>query len=153
MSLKTVSMMESEAHEKHARIARVLDQNREVIGKLHDFLETTEAVVTTFKVAEYGHHDEFDLSFAGNRATAFAVWGWLRQQGFKPSEYMPSESTTPTAAFATTFYRTIEIDEGKPENDYSKMSIWFCFASTQCRRVKVGTKMVEEDVYETKCAE
>jgi hypothetical protein len=31
--------------------------------------------------------------------------------------------------------------------------IWLAFSSTVCRRVKIGTKTVEQDVYETVCDE
>lgn len=35
----------------------------------------------------------------------------------------------------------------------SELPIYFQFSSTACRRVKVGTKTVEQDVYETVCDE
>lgn len=34
-----------------------------------------------------------------------------------------------------------------------EITLYFNFSSTQCRRVKVGTKMVEQDVFETVCDE
>jgi len=35
----------------------------------------------------------------------------------------------------------------------SKLYVYFQFSSTACRRVKIGTKTVEQDVYETVCDE
>ena len=34
-----------------------------------------------------------------------------------------------------------------------ELTLYFCFSSTQCRRVKVGTKMVEQEVFEVVCDE
>jgi hypothetical protein len=40
---------------------------------------------------------------------------------------------------------------------YSKqgcdLAIWLNFSSTVCRRVKVGTKLVEQEIFETVCGE
>lgn len=35
----------------------------------------------------------------------------------------------------------------------SEVTLWVRFSSTVCRRVKVGTKMVEQDIYDTVCDE
>lgn len=37
--------------------------------------------------------------------------------------------------------------------NYPKLTIFFYFTSSVCRRVKVGTKTVEQDVYEMQCGE
>lgn len=37
--------------------------------------------------------------------------------------------------------------------DMPGLQVYVCFSSTVCRRVKTGTKMVEQDVYETVCDE
>lgn len=61
--------------------------------------------------------------------------------------------------------RRIKIPDGKFSTDYGYMTangefpngkefaIWYNFSSVQCRRVKIGTRMVEQDVYEVQCAE
>jgi hypothetical protein len=81
---------------------------------------------------------DMNVSFAGDYALMKQVWAILRKNGFVP--YSNPQDTKLTA-FSTWFEK-----EG-----YCR--IWFNFTSTVCRRVKVGTKMQEVDVYEIQCGE
>lgn len=38
------------------------------------------------------------------------------------------------------------------EGDGPEILIWFSFSSSQCRRVQVGTKTVEQPIYEVECS-
>ena len=49
---------------------------------------------------------------------------------------------------ATGFTKYERLGEGDNE-----LTLYFTFTSSTCRRVKVGTKMVEQDVFETVCDE
>lgn len=80
---------------------------------------------------------DVDLSFTGDGAKLGEVWKALRQAGYT-TNCRPKKGDS-------TFY-THWFLEG-----YS--TIWMNFSSSVCRRVKVGTKMVEQDVYEVQCGE
>lgn len=79
-----------------------------------------------------------DMNFAGDGDKFRAAWAALRRARFTPTS-RPEKG-------ASTFYTFFEFSGA---GDYPK--IWFSFSSTVCRRVKVGTKMVEQDVFETHC--
>lgn len=49
---------------------------------------------------------------------------------------------------ATGFNKLVYLGDGD-----TQLTLYFQFSSTQCRRVKVGTEMVEREVYETVCDE
>ena len=61
-------------------------------------------------------------------------------------------------AFRKLHYEPSSRPEAKPQSNFScyfhldgKPTFYLSFSSTLCRRVKVGTKMQEVDVYETVC--
>lgn len=81
---------------------------------------------------------ELDLNLAGTKQDLNRTVTALRQAGFTPT-YRPKEGDT---SWGTYWY-----------HDTQDARIWFYFSSTQCTRVKVGTKMVEAPIYETECSE
>ena len=80
----------------------------------------------------------FDLHIAGDRHTLTAGIRALRTHGFT-REGEPPQPKQPS--FSGFYYHP------------GGAIIWFSFTSRACRRVKVGTKMVEQDIYETVCDE
>lgn len=80
---------------------------------------------------------DIDLSFTGDGARLGEVWSALRHAG-----YLPDNRPTKGEAVFCTHWR----QEGFA-------ILWMNFSSSVCRRVKVGTKMVEQDVYEVQCGE
>lgn len=76
-------------------------------------------------------------NFAGDGPNLGKIWGELRRHGFK-CQTRPKKGDT---QFSGWFQR-----EG-----YATISIYF--TSTLCRRVKIGTKTVEQDIYETICGD
>lgn len=80
---------------------------------------------------------DVNVSFTGDGPKLAEVWKALRAAGYEPNARPKKGEST----FYTHWNR-----EG-----YS--SIWMSFASSVCRRVKVDTKMVEQDVFETQCGE
>lgn len=79
-----------------------------------------------------------DMTFAGDGDKFRVVWAALRRARFEPT----SRPAKGASSFATFF-------EFPLSSEYPR--IWFSFSSTVCRRVKVGTRMVEQDVFETHC--
>lgn len=80
---------------------------------------------------------EFDVHFrvAGDKEKFLQLVRCHRRHGFKP--VMPEKGATQA------FWRITGYDIG--------FGMYFSFTSTVCHRVKVGTQMVEQDVYETHC--
>jgi len=81
-----------------------------------------------------------DLSYSGNKHTMDGIWHALRKMGYKADTRPKSNEQ-----YFSTWFRM----DGNVSGD--AMKIYLSFSSTVCKRVKVGTKMVEQDVYETRC--
>jgi hypothetical protein len=84
---------------------------------------------------------DINVSFTGDKERLEKVWHIIRLAGFELSE----TSERPKAGddkWSGYFFH--------PE---CKMPVWLFFTSSVCRRVKVGTKLVEQDIYETICGE
>ena len=79
--------------------------------------------------------EEVDISVTGDKHVLQAVFGAFRKLGYEPSK-RPNKDDT--------YFYCRWTKEGKP-------SFYFSFSSTVCKRVKIGTKMVEQDVYEVVC--
>lgn len=78
---------------------------------------------------------DINLSFTGDGARLGEVWAELRRSGYAPN-------CRPKKGDAT-FY-THWLKEGMA-------TFWMSFSSSVCRRVQVGTQMVEQPIYETQC--
>lgn len=76
-----------------------------------------------------------DICFAGDASLMQAAWQVIRATGYQPDARPAAKKST----FSTHWHRA-----GSPV-------IWFYFTSNQCKAVQVGTKMVEEPVYEIQC--
>lgn len=79
----------------------------------------------------------FDVQFrvAGDKQKFLQLVRCHRRHGFSPT--MPEKGAT------SAFWRI--------NRDDAEFPMWFAFTSTVCQRVKVGTRMVEQDVFETHC--
>jgi hypothetical protein len=82
---------------------------------------------------------QIEITFTGDGPKLSQVWGELRRQGFKNDSF-PRKGM---AQFATYFRAP----------DQRESMIWLYFSSTVCRQVQVGTRMVEQPIYETQCGE
>lgn len=82
----------------------------------------------------------WSVEVIGNCATRTLVLAVFLRLGFKPM-VEPKDGET----YYSTWMRRKhgEIVE----------HIWFSFTNNACERVKVGTKMVQQDVYETRCTD
>jgi len=81
--------------------------------------------------------NEVDLRFAGDAQKLAAVVRVLRTAGFTTTAERPKQGDTTWHAYY--------------EHPNCATRVWLYFTSSVCKRVKVGTKMVEQDVYETRC--
>jgi len=121
--------------EKQQKAAKNFKQLKAVIGAFPELFRALEDMDI-----EPGFNldgDYINLSFAGDGLKLAAVWKLLRHHGFKNSCHPKKGDTT--------FYAFWK-QEGHAE-------FFMNFTSSVCRRVKVGTKTVEQDVYETQCGE
>ena len=80
-----------------------------------------------------------DLYFSGDAAKLAAVVRVLRTRGWKTDAERPGSMATGWTGWFN-----------HPE---CKAMIWLNFVSSVCRKVQVGTRVVEEPVYEIRCGE
>lgn len=83
--------------------------------------------------------NEVDVSFAGDARKLAAVVRILRTSGFDTTAERPKPGSNTWYAYY--------------EHPDCSTKIWLNFTSSVCRRVKIGTKMVEQDVYEVQCGD
>lgn len=82
---------------------------------------------------------DIDVSFAGDSHKFSAVVRVLRTNGFTTKQPAPKAGQAEWHGY----YANPKVDT----------KVWLYFTSSVCRRIKIGTKMVEQDVYETVCGE
>lgn len=116
----------------HSKLARMANEWNRCKGQYLKFVQ--EMVLLG---CELSTDSDFDIHFrvAGDKQKFLQLVRCHRRYGFKPE--MPAKGAT------TAFWRINGRD--------AQMGMYFSFSSTVCHRVKVGTKMVEQDVYETQC--
>jgi hypothetical protein len=99
--------------------------------------EAFEAINEEVSIDPYIDSDlDVYLSFTGNGEDYTHVYKILRRAGYEPTHQMGEGDK---AYFSTTWRK-----ENAP-------GIWVSFSSNACRREIVGTKMVEENIYELIC--
>ena len=81
---------------------------------------------------------DINMTFTGDGEKFAAVWGELRRAGWTPN-LRPEKGTKKSE-----FYTHWEHEEGLAR-------FWFHFTSAICKRVQVGTKTVEQPIYEVQC--
>lgn len=82
---------------------------------------------------------EFNISFTGDKDALVNVVRLLRIHGWNTHADKPKKGDSSWCAWYN-----------HPE---CPVQIWLYFTSSVCRRVKVGTKMEQVDVYETQCGD
>lgn len=122
-----------ETHQKVQKSFKLFNQTVSALPVLFRGLEEME-LEPSFNLGE----DYISLSFTGDGPKLTAVWKLLRQCGYNSND-RPKKGDT-------TFYSFWSGPEGVAK-------IFLNFSSTVCRRVQVGTKMVETPIYETQCGE
>jgi hypothetical protein len=126
-------------------ILKLVEHSQKVSKALKEFKQTVNEVRTLFRTLEEMDIDlQFNpdggyivLCFTGDGERLAAVWKELRRNGYK-NDCRPKKGDT-------TFYAFWE------RVGYARL--FMSFSSSMCRRVQVGTKMVETPIYETQCGE
>jgi hypothetical protein len=80
---------------------------------------------------------DLDVCFTGDAHKFAAVVRLLRTRGFKCDALPPAKGDTGWI--------------GRYKHPEYALQVWMSFSSSVCKRVKIGTKMVEQDIYEVQC--
>lgn len=121
--------------------AEILKRQREELDTLENHGATYAPVVEALARFEPRFSvggGSLDIAFSGDKHALEATWGVLRKAGFNCSNARPKPNQPTYGSFF---------------NHPTGAVIWLSFSSTVCRRVKIGTQMVEQDIYETVCGE
>lgn len=144
-------MIHSQSIQADPFLATIEEQFRQLIARkdfylrnragINAALNALKATIPESKLVriEFSYGRDLDCVFTGGRADLNQVWHWLRSNGWKLLD-----------------------DEDRPKANDAEWSNWFShkeqewriwlhFSSSTCRRVQVGTKTVEQPVYETHC--
>jgi hypothetical protein len=126
--------LRDELVEKHKETLAFIDSKMDEYGPLLDEFEKLE---TTLVTADDGW---ISIHVVGDKHQLNAAFAMLRRRGYEPNSRPEPKSST---------YSTFFQKEDVPG------LVFFNFSSTQCRRVKTGTRTreVTEDVYEIVCDE
>jgi hypothetical protein len=84
-------------------------------------------------------NESIDIAYSGGKLVLKGIFKALRDLGYAPNTRPKDEKLS-----------TFSCYWNHPTND---LRIWLSFSSTMCKRIKVGTKMVSQDIYETVCDE
>lgn len=126
-------------------LLRLVERSQLASKNLAAFKQTVNAVPELFRRFEELDIDVgfcldntyINVSFTGDGEKLKAAWGALRRHGYNTSA-RPKKGDTTFNAFWTR--------DGQAE-------LFMMFSSSMCRRVQVGTKMVEQPIYETQCGD
>lgn len=125
---------------------RLVEQAQKIKRHSELFRETVKKRPALFRRLEeldidvrFGVEDgDINMQFCGDGEKFGAVWRELRRAGWEPS-CRPEKDTKKSE-----FYTHWNHQEGLSR-------FWMHFTSSVCRRVQVGTKTVEQPVYEIQC--
>lgn len=111
---------------------KFLKVNRPAIVAIATALKKMEDNVSSFTVDSYS----LNISIHGDKHVLIAAFSELRKLGY---------NTTKRPAANESYYSS------RFEHEDFILPVYFNFSSSACRRVKVGTEMVEKPIYETVC--
>jgi hypothetical protein len=121
---------------------RILSERDALIKSLSKYAGEYSAALDEFAKIEIAFHnvttDALNLTVTGTKHILNAAWGALRRAGFERHGERPAEGQTQFNGYFT---------------HPSGAKVWLQFTSTSCRRVQIGTQLVEQAVYETVCDE
>lgn len=132
--MNKLQQLRDEAIKNHAEVLAFIDSKMAEYGPLLDEFEKLEP---TLVQADNGY---ISIHLAGDKHQLNAAFAILRRRGYEPNARPEPKSST----YSTYFQK----------EDVTGL-VFFNFSSTQCRRVKTGTRTreVTEDVYEIVCDE
>lgn len=104
-----------------------------------DLFAPTIAAFQRMGIEPYMNDDYVMVQATGDKTKLEQSFRILRSAGFNFNAARPKKGDSQWYAFFT--------------HSESETKIFFQFTSSVCKRVKVGTKMVEQDIYETQCGD
>lgn len=129
-----IKQLNDKLREKRERLKKFRDAIRANAGKLQTILDDFIAI----GAEPFTDGDWIHITVTGDKSKFLQFCRAMRKHGFD----LPTIEKG-----ATGFTKLHFLGEGM------EITLYFTFSSTQCRRVKVGTKMVEQDVFEVVCDE
>jgi len=122
------------AHKNRVKQREFIAENSSELARVANGLEV---------ISEYLMRISFDntrsvnVNVSGDHHVFLGMFKALRSLGYDSSDKPKEEKI---AAWSSYWHH----------KDH-KLRLWITFTSTSCKRVKIGTTMVEQDVYETVC--
>jgi hypothetical protein len=131
--------------ENEQYFAEVIDSNEQwafgIKKNIRRHGKSYQEVLNNLKevVLQSASPDSMDLNIrlAGTKQDLETVWRVLRQLGFESPNERPAANQSEYT--------------GRFRRSYDDCSVYLIFASTVCKRVKVGTQTIEQDIYEVRC--
>lgn len=134
-------------------LLRAADAHRDAQRALAASLRTIKALPGLFRAMESLDVDvridlrtpsaPIEFHIAGDGHKFRAVWGELRRAGYA-TDRRPNAGDVSFSAFWNAAERLAR--------EVEAAGVWMNYASTTCCRVQVGTRMVEQPIFETRCA-
>lgn len=143
----TESKLQISFDKKQALKKQSLEENQTHWDNFKDFYESLATEVESNPAVTMTPRECYcDITLSGTKTELGVMVRALRSRGLVPDSRPRKEDVS-----WTTWWR----HQDRKKLNYSKAfpKIWLSFHSTQCERVKIGTKMVEEAIFEVKCGE
>lgn len=138
MSAHIDTMMDDPIEILLAEQALALAKQRQKWNSIKDFYRPIVNALQRLGL-EPSLSNDINLSFAGDAHKLASVVRILRTSGFNTTAERPKKGDTTWHAYY--------------EHPDCATRVWLYFTSSVCKRVKVGTQMVEQDVYEVQCGD
>jgi hypothetical protein len=135
-----IEMVNNELDTQRQRVTDAFTYWDEHSARMLPVLEAMEEHIIYMSPTSY----DLNITVSGDYAVLLKCLRAFRSNGFMSRE-VPEKGQ---GSFSTYFR-----DRRDDGTDRSDAKFFFTFSSTQCRQVKVGTKMVQQDVYEIICDE
>ena len=126
---------------KHKKRMKFLRKNKEEFFRVANGLIVIQEYIMRFSFDTAS----LDIAITGDHHVFKGMFTALRKLGYQ-CEDKPKDKII--ASWCCWWYHE---DRYKNTNKDLHPSLWVSFSSTKCRRVKTGTKMVEQVIYETVC--
>jgi len=135
--MKAVKAMEEAIVSAKQRRKEQRDFVREHWVEIHRVAAGLDVVSEWIVNITFDANSSLDISVSGDQLVFKGLWGALRKLGYNTNTGPKEEKFSGWSGW----FRN-------PDQD---LPLWITFSSTKCTRKKIGTKMVEQPVYELVC--
>ncbi len=136
MPVRTLLALE----DKRRSVQRILEKAALTIREAAPLFIALESLEIDIRL-DANSSSSIEIPFTGDGDRLAEVWGLLRRAGWKLASNPPKKGDT---SFSGIWAH---------QSDKRLADLWVSFTSTACRRVQIGTQMVEQPVYEVQCGE